>query len=543
MRLQRLCLWLELGLVVTVSAIAQNPNSDQIETLHTTTQLVVLDATVVDKQGHIVTAPLTREDFEVQEDHRPQVIRYFESAAEHDAAIRRGSPDAAPLLIVVLDEVNFPFPFSGAGSNADNIEQQFDDYEYERSELMLYLKAQPAQLTEPMEVLALTHHGYLIVQQPTHDRDLLIDRVKRRDPGLGSPYRDFLEEYVYGDRTLSKISLQAMWSLALQERGVPGRKIVLWLGYGGPDNEIEPTFGRQHRLTQGELYFREVTDLLVDSRVTLDLLHPGLAPAEPTDTTVPGTSALTSTPHSEGFHGYIEATGGADDLGNDVTRELSQVVNSSVIYYTITYSPADHDFDGQFRKIRITVKGHPEWTVLTKSGYYGLHYGGEKDLMHQLQSDLSIATFEAMPFSAIGAMIEQVSRVQGSEEHGGFMARFVLKVDSNDLQWHSDSQTNRREADVAVSAAALGDIFATKALASRAGTWKLTARVLDSDQPINSTVSIELHVPSKTRIVRFVVRDLTNGRMGTTQVGMKAVQAAPEIEEQNRPLKTRPAER
>jgi hypothetical protein len=252
-------------------------------------------------------------------------------------------------------------------------------------------------------------------------------------------------------------------------------------------------------------------------------------------------SVLTSTPNSTGFTGYVQATGGLLGAANDVDAELSSAVNSSVTYYTISYVPQDHIFDGQFRRIRVTVKGHPEWTVLTKAGYYGLQYGGQKDLEHELQSDLSIATFESMPFSAIGATIEQVGRIQDTEERGGVTARFVLNVDSDDLQWHSDQQTNGREADVAISAAALSDVCTANALASKAGTWRLTAKVADPKKPVKTTVAVELHLPAKTRRVRFVVRDLANGRMGTTEISMKAVQTAPEMDEQNRPLTGRPA--
>ncbi len=478
----------------------------------------------------------------MQEDRWSQTIRYFESAAEHDAEIERGTPNKAPLLIVVLDEVNFPYHH--AESNADNAEEQVSDYEYLRTEMVRYLEAQPATLNEPMEVFALTHHGYLIVTLPTRDRNLLIERLKRHDPGLGSPFRDALDEYVNGDLTLTKLSLQAMWSLALRERGVPGRKIVLWLGYGGPNHAVEPVFGRRvRRLTTGELYFREITDLLIDARVTLDLIPPGITSGQPEEHPVPGQSVLVDTPNSVGFLGYTQATGGVVDHRNDAKDELSQVVNSSATYYTISYAPENHSFDGQFRKIRVTVKGHPEWKVLTKSGYYGLQYGGQKDLEHELQTDLSVATFESMPFSAIGATIEQVGRIQGTDEHGGFTARFVLKVDSHDLQWRSTQETNGREADVAVSAAALNDVSTANALASKAGEWRLTTKVADPKEPVNTTVALELHLPAKTKRVRFVVRDLANGRMGTTEVSMKAVQGAPETEEQNRPLAGRPAGR
>ncbi len=46
-------------------------------------------------------------------------------------------------------------------------EEQVNDYQYLREGLVHYLAEQPATLNEPMEVLALTHHGYLIVTPPT----------------------------------------------------------------------------------------------------------------------------------------------------------------------------------------------------------------------------------------------------------------------------------------------------------------------------------------------------------------------------------------
>lgn len=512
------------------------PQTDgQTQTLHTTTQLVVLDATVFDKQGHLITVPLTRDDFDIQEDRKPQAIRYFESAAEHVAQLGNREPGKAPLLIAVLDELNFAY--NPGASNAANIQQQAADYFFMRKELADFLESQPAQMDEPMEVLALTHHGFLVLAQPTNQRDTLIARVRQRDPGLGSPYRDYLEESP--DATLTKDSLQAMWSLALQARSMPGRKLVLWLGYGGPDRDGSSHFSRPDRLTPFELYSRQVTDLLVDARVTLDVFRPGTNPGQPEVDPSAGKIAQIAasinsigSATSFGFTNYVRATGGESVRVNDVKSEISQTIHYGTVYYTLSYTPKNRDFDRQFRRIRVTVKGHPDWIVLTKAGYYALQYGGSQDFEHQLQADLTVATYEAMPLSAIGATLDQVGRIQGTEERGAFTARFILNVDPADLQWQTNSQTNLREAQVAVSAAALGSVTTPDALASKAATWKLTTKTSADDKThLKTTVTIELHVPAKTRRIRFVVRDLANGHMGTTDVGIKAVEAAPEVGE------------
>jgi VWFA-related protein len=521
---------------------AQEPRPPETETLHSTTQLVVLDATVFDKSGHPVTVPLGRDDFQIEENRKPQTIRYFESAMEHEGGPTAGTAEKRPLLIAVLDELNYPY--NPAETNAINIQNQSADYLYMRNELVGFLKQQPEQMNEPMEVLALTHHGFLIVARPTRARDTLLERVRQRDPGLGSPYRDYLEE---ADGTQTVGSLQAMWSLALEERSLPGRKLVLWLGYGGPDLGVAPVLMRPHRLTPFERYQREVTDLLVDARITVDLFRPGLEDGRPEVDASRGAqlqSALEriSNPSDIGFVGYVQATGGVLRRGNDVNGEVTQAVNYGTAYYTLSYSPTSHSFDGDFRRIRVIVKGHPDWVVLTKVGYYALQYGGEKDELHQVQADLSVATYEAMPFSAIGVNIEQAGREEGTEEKGGFTAKFMLSIDPVDLQWHTDAQKNIREADVAVSAAALGPVTAQNALASKAGTWKLTTTAnVDDPAHVRTNVTLELRVPAKTLRLRFVVRDLTNGRMGTTDVAMKAVEAAPGIQQSAPGLQPRPA--
>ena len=87
------------------------------------------------------------------------------------------------------------------------------------------------------------------------------------------------------------------------------------------------------------------------------------------------------------------------------------------------------------------------------------------------------------------------------------------------------------------------ELVRANALASKAGTWRLTTKVADPKAPVKTTVALELHLPAKTKRVQFVVRDLANGRMGTTEVSMKAVQSAPEQQEQDRSLGGRPAGR
>ncbi len=514
------------------SVVAQAPATSP-ETLSVTTQLVVLDATVLDKAGRVVTQPLTRDDFQIEENKKPQEIYSFESASEHQAAVASGDTAKAPRLIFVLDEMNYAY--QGAYNSTRNAIEQLNEEKYRRDELIRHLKAQPEMLHESVEVLILTHHGYRVLVPPTHDRSVLLDRVAKHDPGLQSPYRDYLEETggVGGegsrDFTLTKNTLQAMWSLAIQQRSVPGRKVVIWLGFGGPTPEASGLAESNPRHpTRVQHYQQQITNMLVEARITLDVIGPGgddIKVKSATGWTTPGSVGENRYESNFGFSGYISATGGQWKNGNDVSGEIQASADYGTVYYTLSYRPANRSFDGDFRHIRVTVKGHPEWTVLTKAGYYALQFGGEKDYEHQVVSDLSIATFEAMPFSSIGATLMQIERIKGTDS-----ARFTFHLDASDLQWHTDATARVREADIGISGAALGSEFAKGPLASEAATWKLTVPLNNEKLPAYSSASVIVRVPPKTKRMRFAVRDLANGRMGTVDLNPSVVASAPEID-------------
>jgi VWFA-related protein len=529
--------WMRWAVLVVCTCVGMARAQEPTQTLTVTTRLVVLDATVLDKAGHIVTQPLGRNDFKIEENKEPQTIYSFESSAEHAVAIAKGNGETPPMLIFVLDELNYSY--NPVHTSSWNTMQQLSNETYERNELTGWAEMQPATLDEPTEVLVLTHHGYHMLIEPTRDRSRLLETVKKHDPGLGSAFRDYLEETGGSsgegipDHTLTKASMQAVWSLALQERGVPGRKLVIWLGVGGPTGQSERALNQQD-LTQTQLHERAITDLLVDARITMDVVGPGTGSAQDDANTATQQVMGYRFENDFGFSSYVLATGGKLKNGNDIRGEIQTSVSYGSSYYTMSYRPTDHELGGGFRHIRVTVKGHPEWTVLTKAGYYAMQFGGARDSEHELQTDLSVATFEAMPFNAIGATLTRIERVKGTNQ-----ARFTFQVDSGDLQWETDSTTEKREANLVVSGAALGSTFANESLASQVATWKLMVSSGVGKAAVTSTVTLTMHVPEKTKRLRFLVRDLSNGRMGSVDLSPAAIENAPVIEPSVPLLQTR----
>ena len=494
-----------------------------METLYVSTQLVTLDATILDENGRIVTQNLTRDDFEVEEDKQPQTILSFESVTDHRQADATHQPDRSRRIIFVLDELNFQYePFF---SNADNSAQDLSDENYERTQLLRFLELQPQSLPQPTEVLTLTHHGYRTLVPLTFDRDLILETVKHHNAGLGSPFLDYIEESGYGgiaDGTLSQRTMQAIWALALQQRSVPGRKLIVWLGFGGTSSISSQPVDPQH-LTPGERNVREITNLLVDARVTLDLFPPGIGHAAE-EAIAPGEQDPASAFESNlGFTCYIAATGGQFSNGNDIRGEIQQAENYASTYYTLTYRPANHLKDGKFRRIRISIRNHPDWKVLTEAGYYAIPpFSGEKDALQHIQTELNVAAEETMPFSAISANLLSIQRIQGTDQ-----ARFTLQLNSQDLQWQQDPDSARQQCDVTITGLAIGSVFARKALSSRTAEWRLTAPSTASSSSMLSTLSVTLPIPRKAQRLRIVIRDNANGRLGTVDVTPATILHAP----------------
>ncbi len=54
---------------------------------------------------------------------------------------------------------------------------------------------------------------------------------------------------------------------------------------------------------------------------------------------------------------------------NDFNSAFDRIVRENSTYYLLGYYPTNDKRDGRFRKLVVRVKGHPEWTVRTRSGY------------------------------------------------------------------------------------------------------------------------------------------------------------------------------
>jgi hypothetical protein len=119
------------------TALAQQ-SPPSVPTFRVSSNLVILDVTVLDKKGRPVVTGLTKDDFTITEDKQPQRIFSFEAPETH---VMGPNPEdsnpqgKAPVTIFVLDQLN----------------SSFEDFAFIRYEVRRFLLTQPPQLASPAE--------------------------------------------------------------------------------------------------------------------------------------------------------------------------------------------------------------------------------------------------------------------------------------------------------------------------------------------------------------------------------------------------------
>ena len=482
------------------------PVGSDVPTIQVTSRLVFLDVTVLDRKGDPVVNGLTEDDFKITEDKKPQRIFSFEAPETHvaDAGEADDNPAGkAPITIFVLDLLN----------------SDFQDFAYIRYSMRKYLKARPPRLSSPAELMVLGNKSLEMVQgytRSTADMLYALDHVP-----AALPYKEmngsFFEER-FGQ------SIDALQQIALQNKGISGRKNIVWVGHGGPSVYTE---GLPNSLVdQLNRYVDTTTNMLVDARMSLFVIYPGL-PVAQLGFGMSELAANADIGDDDPFAGdinfgvFVNETGGNLFYNrNDVDAEIKRSQQLGSEYYTLTYQPKEGDANGKFRRIRVTMRD-PGLHVVTKAGYFAPDQRAPIDPRQQAMYNIAEAAQSTVPFQALRVTIQKVVRYPDSGA-----ARLTLLMQPANLNWQTgddgDSTTDLTMA--AVSLSGSRDILASKLERLRVRMPTQDAAVLAKEQ---TQLHVTIRVPRKTKAVRVVIETEDSGRMGAAELDRKTLDAAP----------------
>lgn len=478
-------------------------------TFRVSSNLVFLDVTVLDKKGQPVVSGLTKDDFTITEDKKPQRIFSFEAPEVHRVSAGDNPNGKAPTTILVLDLLN----------------SNFSDFAFIRDSMRHFLMTQPEQLPARTEMMLVGNQSLEMLQGFTRNRADLLETLNHLPAAL--PYKE-MNSFFFWDRFQQ--SIDALQQIALQNKGMPGRKNIIWVGHGGPNIflMIGP-YMTDDDIANLKQYVHDTTNMLVDSRVTLYVIYPGLTMHR--DMTMSMMDSDVDIGDDDPFSGdinfgvFANATGGKLFFNrNDVDKLIARSELLGSEYYTLTYQPQDRADNGKFRRIRVTVRDR-NLHVVTKAGYFAPQQYQVDDPRQQTMANLVEAAQSSIPFNALGVRVTGV--VRHPDTHS---AQLTVQLQASNLHWLLDDN-GKNTAGLIVGAVSLSkdrEVLASKIgednllpLGPQAGTW------IDDASNVQARMHITVRIPRKTQIVRVVVETQAGGRLGTAEVDRKLIDAAP----------------
>ena len=315
---------------------AQQPAPQQpITTLQTTARIVVLDVVVNDGHGHPVKG-LTASDFHLSEDDKPQTLASF---VEHDS-VPTPNPPITPPLPPNTFAVQPPVTDNGVRSVIVLGDIAWHDGSFVSSQICDYFRANP--VTMPMAIFRLDSLGLHLIQGFTTDRAILLQAAASKRI---LPQRFFDPP----DANFRRGSLSLRNYLAK----IPGRINLIWFSTGTSGDHSFPditTFVQD--ANQGR------TQVLHLSRVALYTVDAGgLRVGNPT----PGrTDLFASTTLNNAYISDVAAQYGGRGFynTNGFKQAIAEVVDTTTHFYTLSYSPTNTNWNGDFRKIHVNVPGY-----------------------------------------------------------------------------------------------------------------------------------------------------------------------------------------
>ena len=300
-----------------------------------------IDAVVTDAVGDLVT-DLAQGDVSLLDNGQP--TRIF--SLQRSTGLEAGTDPAE--LILVFDAVSLSA-------------QQLAQAEHTGAE---FLREDQGRLAQRSFFYRITRDGLFSSPGATTDGNALADEVEKRKAPRTVWRAGMTDAPAFSDRKdqgmRNSITLRALGSIAIDQRGFPGRKVLVWFGHGVP---VIASMG---------CGFNEVAELstrLREARITVNLAsllgNPGnddyVAAAEREKGTQPPKLALPV---------IAAQTGGVVlNPSHDLKRELERCSAEARGFYSLTFDPPHTLHPDEYHDLSVVVS-RPGLTARTVTGYY-----------------------------------------------------------------------------------------------------------------------------------------------------------------------------
>ena len=376
-----------------IEGLSQPPKG----TFDATEGIVRLDVVVTDKSGKPVTG-LGPNDFTLLDSGLPAKIVTFHA---FDGATAK--PDPAVEMVLVIDGVNL------SGQQVSRVEQAIEKF----------LRLNGGHLTQPVLIYRLSSGMLSVTQGPSTNGNALAEEMVHKNAlrAVWSQNPDHHVDATQSSRAVSssyrnQMSLAALGAVALEERRKPGRKQLLWLGFGWPVEEE----GSENSFD----WITELSTRLREARIELSSITPWPYPDRDfyfRDFLAGVRSARQV--HTGDLSLQVLATqsgGRVLDSNDDLASQLESFTQDASGFYMISFDPPRTDQLDEYHDLKVQVS-KPNLVVRTSSGYYDepVFYeqplrAGERVTVDQLEQRLAAARERSD-----SALAEELSGLELSE--------------------------------------------------------------------------------------------------------------------------------
>ncbi|HEX8115730.1 MAG TPA: VWA domain-containing protein, partial [Pyrinomonadaceae bacterium] len=511
---------LALALALVAQAAAQQPPraaQDDEEVVRITSNLIQIDAVVLDSEGRQVTG-LTAEDFELSEDGRPQAITNF-SYVDNTPGAKTDAATTATTASTSTSKGSAPVPPANVRPGSarrvvafvvDDLGLSFQATAYVRNFLKDFVKDR----MRPGDLVAVirTSAGVGALQQFTSDPRLVaraIERVTFR-PGFRAPTGAFAasDEKLKGkdddkdpaddkkgdapdrDALFTVGTLGALNYVLRGAAEMPGRKSVVLISettrlfkLNGRDASVREYLQHMADLANrasASVYELDAKDLgpektssqlgLVQS-VQPPPASAGVGGRSPASASVGGNQPPTNMSLAEQMLTAKELTGDRSLLETKTAlRYLAQQTGGARVfgvervledlrgYYLIGYRPDEKNFDPQkagqkFHDVQVRVK-RPGLRVRHRTGFYAAR---DADMAAAAPTTREGRLLRALtsPLSS-GSIPLSLTPLFGNDAQTGSFVRALIHVDARALKF-TEGPSGKRRASVEVLAVTLGE--------------------------------------------------------------------------------------
>jgi len=306
-----------------------------------------LDVVVTDKSGKPVTG-LTLKDFTLLDNSQPAKILSFHA---FDGTAQNDEPPTE--VILLLDAVNIPI--QAVSTN--------------RQQIVNFLRQNGGHLAQPVSLFILSSQGLDLQRQPLLDGNQLADEASQRDNKLRALTAS---AGMHGEVENYQFSVRMMKVIAREEAKKPGRKLLIWTGFGWP--LVDSSFWGMTTEDLQTLFntIAQLSTQLREARISVYNVSSGTDMASAAyEGFLKGVNTYKKSNSANlALKVLVVQTGGAIyGPDNNMAAQINRCVQDAGTYYTLSFDPPPAAQANEYHDLKVTV-GQPKLIVRTSTGYY-----------------------------------------------------------------------------------------------------------------------------------------------------------------------------